>query len=159
MIVRIDAPGLNNIGSIINKGKWRNSIHSRAMPISIAFEYYMEYLRQKYSPNIVSRLDCVFAFDNTTTAADGYILKNPGKIVYEIQPTIHNALITRHNYSVISHISNLFQYNIFGLITDEEKLLIEYWTGATNYVDSNGFDIGYAEELLIKADVTVIAIR
>ncbi|PQJ09575.1 hypothetical protein CJD36_016685 [Flavipsychrobacter stenotrophus] len=159
MIVRVDPAGLYPIGGTIGKGTWKDYIHGKCTPIAIAFEYYMEHLRVKHSPTSVSRLDCVFAFDNDAIST-GYSLGNPTKSVYVLDATGH-TLISRHNYEVISYLSTSFAGNYFGAILEEEPLLINYWNGtaSTEYITSMGKKLDYSNEILIDSDVTVVEIK
>ena len=159
MTVRIDPADLYNIGDTLITGTWINWIHNKAAPIAIAFEYYLEHLRVKHSPDSVSRLDCVFAFDNDEVST-GYAYANPTKKVYVLEVP-DNVKISRHNYEIISHMSSLFANNYFGLILEEEELLISYWKGddKTDYVTSLGKKLDYYDEILIHSGVRVIEIK
>lgn len=158
-IIRIEDKNLYNLGSTITPGHWGQHVRSYGSKISNDFENYAESLRQKYAPNAISRLACIFAFDNTS-AAEGFLLNNPDKMVYELQPLNTNQ-ISRHNYSVITYFTKLFPQNNLGLIQAEENLLIDYWTGdkKTAYITQNGSLLNYDDEILIGCNCNVIAIR
>lgn len=108
------------------------------------FERLMEEKRVALGVSSPSRMNCLF------TLKSEYLdnFKNNRKFLYELEVPESEALFS-HNYNVGTYFSTLFHFNIIDVIKADEKLMEDYWKSSGPYIDCNGTDIGYNEEILV----------
>lgn len=148
-----------NIGDTILPGDWGNVIKSlNSLNPRAWLDLYLEQLRIIVNNGGVSRLDCIYAFNNATNA-ESFALSRPGAKIYEL--SVPNGTNTStHNFKVISYFGGYAKDLPEALLINNQSLLQQYWTAGAgaNWNAASGHPIGYVEEVLIDGVATVVNI-
>jgi|GEM_PF-6253087 hypothetical protein len=148
-----------NIGDTITRGSWGNAIKSlNTNHFRAWMDLYLEETRLKIDPALVSRLNCLFAF-NDSGHAEGFAMARKNSKIYElnIDPATPFNI---HNFKIISYFGGFLRHLPPPLLLENKALLDLYWVGTagSNWTDCFGNDIEYVEEVLIGGDATVIKV-
>lgn len=148
-----------DIGETISPGDWGNTIKSLDSSKCIAWlDLYLENIRPALNPIAISRLNCIYAFNNSTNAENFALSRNDVKI-YEIHVP-YGTPTSLHNFKVISYFGGLLNHLPTALLHENKNLLDLYWIGddSANWADNYGNNIDYLQEELIGGQATITRI-
>jgi hypothetical protein len=147
------------VGDIISPGNFGVFINNLNISNqNLWLENVLESSRKLLKPTSISRLNCIYAFNDINNAESYSIEKNFAPI-YELT-ILNGTQHSIHNFKVISYFLHLLPNSNKSLNYSNAHLLDNYWIGNTNsnWNDSNGYNIGYVEEVLIGGHATIIGI-
>jgi len=148
-----------NLGDALSPGDWGNAVKSLdSLNYRAWLDMFLEDNRHRLNPAAISRLNCIYAFNNSANA-ENFALSRHGAKIYELD--ISNIIPTSvHNFKVISFFAGYLNHLTPALLFDNRPLLEQYWTGnsTSNWTDINGNNIDYIEEVLIGGQAIVKAV-
>jgi hypothetical protein len=148
-----------NTGDIISPGDWGKAIRSLdSLNHRAWLDMFLEDNRQRLNSAAISRLNCIYAFNNPTDA-ENFALSRQGAKIYELN--VNSTIKTsNHNFKVISFFAGYLKGLPLALLFDNKALLEQYWTGdhTSTWTDCKGNNIDYIEEVLIGGQAVVTKI-